>query len=290
MSIKNTNLITLLFLCSSVVLKTSSYKPVVFMHGLLSDRNETNDLARWIHEAHPGTDTFAIPMFENTHSLHNMLEQVQKTSQTLIKYMVKYSDGIHLVCFSQGGLICRGVLELTRHNVDTFISLSSPQAGQYGVPGIFKQVFPDKIRDELYIFAYTDVGQEISVCNYWNDPYHQDLYKKYSDFLAVFNNETHNSRSHEFKENFLRLKKLVMIGGPDDGVITPWQSSHFGFYDDKLQIQEMKTHMWYKEDSFGLQTLDMRGSLITYSIPGVNHTKWHSTKSVFVNNILPHLT
>ena len=27
-----------------------------------------------------------------------------------------------------------------------------------------------------------------------------------------------------YKENFLRLKKLVLVGGPDDGVITPWQS------------------------------------------------------------------
>jgi alpha/beta superfamily hydrolase len=35
--------------------------------------------------------------------------------------------------YSQGGLIARGILEqFPNHNVDTFISLSSPQAGQYG--------------------------------------------------------------------------------------------------------------------------------------------------------------
>lgn len=28
----------------------------------------------------------------------------------------------------------------------------------------------------------------------------------------------------EWKKNFLKIKKLVLIGGPDDGVITPWQS------------------------------------------------------------------
>ena len=28
----------------------------------------------------------------------------------------------------------------------------------------------------------------------------------------------------EFKENFLRIKHLILIGGPDDEVITPWQS------------------------------------------------------------------
>ena len=28
----------------------------------------------------------------------------------------------------------------------------------------------------------------------------------------------------EYKTNFLKIKRLVLIGGPDDGVITPWES------------------------------------------------------------------
>lgn len=31
-----------------------------------------------------------------------------------------------------GGLLCRAILEMYDHNVHTFISLSSPQAGQFG--------------------------------------------------------------------------------------------------------------------------------------------------------------
>lgn len=36
--------------------------------------------------------------------------------------------------YSQGGLIARGILEVCGnvHNVKTFVSLSSPQGGQYG--------------------------------------------------------------------------------------------------------------------------------------------------------------
>lgn len=30
--------------------------------------------------------------------------------------------------------------------------------------------------------------------------------------------------SSAWRQNFLRIKKLVLIGGPDDDVITPWQS------------------------------------------------------------------
>ena len=40
------------------------------------------------------------------------------------------------------------------------------------------------------------------------------------------------------KKNFLRIKQLVLIGGPDDGVIMPWQSSIFGFYDYNNNIKK----------------------------------------------------
>lgn len=30
----------------------------------------------------------------------------------------------------------------------------------------------------------------------------------------------------EFKRNFLRISQMVLIGGPDDGLICPWQSRY----------------------------------------------------------------
>ena len=29
----------------------------------------------------------------------------------------------------------------------------------------------------------------------------------------------------DYKSNFERLEKLVLIGGPDDGIVEPWQSA-----------------------------------------------------------------
>jgi len=37
------------------------------------------------------------------------------------------------------------------------------------------------------------------------------------------------------KENFLRLKNMVLVGGKDDGVITPWQSRYV--YDPHRNFQ-----------------------------------------------------
>jgi len=32
------------------------------------------------------------------------------------------------------------------------------------------------------------------------------------------------NKDYNYQDNFLKLTDLVLIGGPDDGVITPWQS------------------------------------------------------------------
>ncbi|XP_045211280.2 lysosomal thioesterase PPT2-A-like [Mercenaria mercenaria] len=269
---------------------TNAYKPVIFMHGILSDPYEADTLFQWIKQDHPGTVTFTIDMYNKLDSLVNMMEQVDQVGKVMMKFMQQHPDGVNLICFSQGGLVCRGVLEQFSHNVDTFISLSSPQSGQFGDTDYVKYVFPNLLRDNVYKIAYSKEGQNISVGNYWNDPHHQDLYKEHSEFLAVLNNDTFNQNSKEYKANFLRLRRLVMIGGKDDGVITPWQSSHFAFYDEKLNIVEIKDQKWYTNDMFGLQSLDKRGGLFIREIPGVQHTHWHSTYSVYKDHILPFLS
>ena len=109
---------------------------------------------------------------------------------------------------------------------------------------------------------YTDAGQDISVGDYWNgltphplnwllqnhiftDPYHQELYSQYGKFLPFLNNGSNPGECKisiinkcyydlvffvsymlAFKSNFLKVQRLVLIGGPDDGVITPWESRY----------------------------------------------------------------
>lgn len=52
----------------------------------------------------------------------------------------------------------------------------------------------------------------------------------------------------EYRNNFLRLQKLVLIGGPDDGVITPWQSAHVGAYNTNetvLPFEKQPVSLWF---------------------------------------------
>ena len=55
------------------------------------------------------------------------------------------------------------------------------------------------------------------------DPYHISDYLKNSVFLPKLNLPSDPS----YRENFMAIEDLVLIGGPDDGVISPWQSRYW---------------------------------------------------------------
>ena len=57
------------------------------------------------------------------------------------------------------------------------------------------------------------------------DPHQMELYKTRNTYLPALNGITSNGFSNtDYRTNFIQIERLVMIGGPHDGVITPWQS------------------------------------------------------------------
>lgn len=82
---------------------------------------------------------------------------------------------------------------------------------------------------------------------------------------------------------------MILIGGPDDGIITPWQSAHFEFYDETKKIEALKQNWLYKEDMIGLRELDSSGRLIVHSKSNVAHHEWHENDHVIGEMIIPHL-
>lgn len=87
-------------------------------------------------------------------------------------------------------------------------------------------IFPNLVAQTAYQLFYSYVGQHTSVGNYWNDPHQQDLYLNYSSFLPYINNELDSVNSTKFRDGMLKLNLVVLIGGPNDGVITPWESRY----------------------------------------------------------------
>ncbi|XP_041970506.1 lysosomal thioesterase PPT2 homolog [Aricia agestis] len=268
----------------------SAYKPVVLIHGIMTGSGSMEMISRRIQEKHPGTKVYNVNRFESWSSLETMWHQVLEIGNDVANISSQHPEGINLIGYSQGGLVARGIVQTFPNvSVSTFISLSSPQAGQYGA-GFLHIVFPGLVKDTAYELFYSRVGQHTSVGNYWKDPYHQTLYEQYNVYLPYINNHIKSVQSENFKSNILRLKRLVLIGGPDDQVITPWQSSQFGYYDKNNEtVIEMRDQDIYTEDRIGLKSLDQSGRLHLVTVPGVNHFNWHMNVSIVDNYLLPYL-
>ncbi|PBC31234.1 lysosomal thioesterase PPT2 homolog isoform X1 [Apis cerana] len=266
-----------------------SYHAVVVIHGVLTGSDSMELISNRIQEMHPGTQVYNTPRYAGWSSLESMWRQVEEIGMDIISIGAAFPEGINLVGYSQGGLLARAILQtFPEHNVRNFISLSSPQAGQYGTQ-FLHLFFPDLVCETAYELFYSKIGQHTSIGNYWNDPHHQKLYYKYSNFLPYVNNEKNSTKLSAFKEGLTKLKRMVLVGGPEDGVITPWQSSHFGYYDVNETVINMRDRSIYKDDLIGLKTLDESGRLILITVPNVPHYEWHKNISIVDDFLLPYL-
>ncbi|XP_076634678.1 palmitoyl-protein thioesterase 2 isoform X1 [Colletes latitarsis] len=277
-----------ILLFSTTFNTVKSYRAVVVIHGVLTGSSSMELISNRIQEMHPGTEIYNIPRYAGWSSLEPMWRQVEEIGTDVISIGAVFPEGINLVGYSQGGLLARAILQrFPNHNVKNFISLSSPQAGQYGTR-FLHLFFPNLTCESAYELFYSKIGQHTSVGNYWNDPHHQKLYYKYSKFLPLVNNEE-NSTTEVFKEGLTKLKQMVLIGGPEDGVITPWQSSHFGYYDANETVIDMHDRPIYMDDLIGLKTLDKTGRLTLITVPNIPHIQWHKNISIVDDFLLPYL-
>lgn len=143
------------YLLISLFSLSSAYKPVVLFHGILSDTSSMTVIKEQIEAVtyyeifslfknfiisliflfknHPGTEVYIISKWVNWQSLENALTQIDSFFEDFDEIFEKHPEGIHVIGYSQGGLLARCLIQFYEgHNVKKFISLSSPQGGQYG--------------------------------------------------------------------------------------------------------------------------------------------------------------
>ncbi|XP_059617109.1 lysosomal thioesterase PPT2 homolog [Phlebotomus argentipes] len=279
----------LILVLSILVTRSHCYKPVFLLHGILTGAESMLIMEEEIKRHHPGTKVYMTDRFAGWSSLENSWHQVKEIGTDIMEICEKHPEGIHLVGYSQGGLLARAILQTyTNHSVKNFISLSSPQAGQYGTE-FLHLIFPNLTVKAAFELFYSFIGQHTSVGNYWNDPHHQDLFYKYSNFLPYVNNAILSTNSSQFREGLLKLDKMILVGGPDDGVITPWQSSHFAYLDENDEVVPLHRRDIYTKDTIGLKTLETEGKLKIVSFPNVKHHQWHLDVKVIKEAVLPFL-
>ena len=92
--------------------------------------------------------------------------------------------------------------------------------------------------------------------------------------LAQWNNEGREF-NQAYKDNFVKVLRFAMIKAEGDTMVFPNEGEWWGhFADGSLQkVLKMMDTVWYKNDTFGLQTVDKAGKIFFNSTPG-NHLQF----------------
>lgn len=108
-------------------------------------------------------------------------------------------------------------------------------------------------------------------------------------FLPDLNNEKHPMNA-TYRSNFIQLNNLVLVRAEGDTQVFPKESEWFGAYEDGNSYKKtlgFNETSWYKQDSFGLQTLDRAGKVHFLSTKG-NHLQF--TKEFLLEVVTKYFT
>ena len=98
-----------------------------------------------------------------------------------------------------------------------------------GLPNCFEGFICQALAKAASLGAYFGFVQKNSVqASYWHDPLNEETYRKYNNFIADINQE--KGVNPLYKENLLKLKKLVLVKCEFDQMIQPRESQWFGFF------------------------------------------------------------
>merc|ERR1719171_2438583 len=71
-----------------------------------------------------------------------------------------------------------------------------------------------------------------------------------------------------YKDNFVKVEKFIMVKALEDEMVEPKEGEHWEFVDSTGVVVPMKDSFLYKEDTFGLQTVDKAGKLVFETTAG----------------------
>lgn len=127
--------------------------------------------------------------------------------------------------------------------------------------------------------------QNLAPATYWHDVNNESIYRKYSSFLSLINNEL--SSNENYVHNLQRLRRLVLVKFINDISVVPNESAWFGSQHPNGTMYPLEMTDMYREDKLGLRQMINEGRLIRLLSP-LAHLELD--KEWFRRNIIPILT
>ena len=155
---------------------------------------------------------------------------------------------------------------------------------------------------------YTGFAQKFSVAQMFHDPDKAHGFVSKGTFLPIVNGLVNGTGDKCIQNSSLNLGALdvaVFAGGPDDGVIFPWQSEVWGFcreFDGSNTLVSIEstfspcpqgfaifneTPAW--DSNIGFQSLHDDGKVKFVILPGISHDDWLHNDTVFDRVIEPYV-
>jgi len=230
-----------------------SHYPTVLMHGVLANKNNLIELKEMIENSF-NVEVYNLEIGNGklTSFFDSMNEQLVKLCEHIYS-IDELKNGFNFIGISQGGLLARGYVEYCNlYPVNNLITIVTPHGGVY-----FNNTYSSN-------FYEPSNQKDMSITNYWRDPYRYELYLDNSTYLSQLNNEI----SMKSTQNTLDvLNNFVMIWSSEDDVVEPPESGKFSMYfveNDKLELHELENTQLYKNNFLGLKKMNEENRLHVY--------------------------
>ena len=159
-------------------------------------------------------------------------------------------NGFNFIGMSQGGLLARGYVEYcNKYPVYNLITLVSPNGGIF---------YDTSLADNYYEPTQQN---DLSISNYWRDPYRYELYLSNSTYLAHLNQE---KITNVIINDLSVVNKFLMIWSPNDEVIEPPESAKFSLLileNDELKSISLFDTILYENNMLGLRKMNEENRL-----------------------------
>ena len=194
-------------------------------------------------------------------------EDQAKKACEIISKDENFKNRFVIVSISQGGVLARYVIEKCQMpgTVKRFISIGGPLAGTHQLPHCLRGVVCHILNSFADWFCYKGYVQKtFGPSGYFRVSNHLERYMNSKSVLLKVNN------LKEFDQNaktrFSDLDVLVLVQFKRDTMITPRESAFFYELDENHNLVDVKETEIYKNDLFGLKTLDEAGKIKKYLI------------------------